>query len=117
MVCHPRECGDPVNYFIIMNKSYYVYILASQRNGTLYIGITNNLERRMWEHKNKYIDGFTRKYEVHRLVYYEYYEDPETAIQREKHLKKWNRQWKLKLIERKNISWKDLSPGFPPTRE
>lgn len=100
-----------------MNKPYYVYILASQRNGTLYVGMTNNLERRIWEHKNNYIDGFTRKYEVHHLVYYELHDNPDSAIQREKQIKKWNRLWKLKLIEEKNPLWKDLSTGFPPTRE
>lgn len=100
-----------------MNKPYYVYILASQRNGTLYVGMTNNLERRIWEHKNNYVDGFTQKYEVHHLVYYELHDNPDSAIQREKQIKKWNRPWKLKLIEGKNPLWKDLSTGFPPARE
>ena len=92
-----------------MNKnSYCVYILSSQRNGTLYVGITNNLVRRIWEHKNQKTDGFTKKYEVHHLVYYEIHENPESAITREKQLKKWNRLWKIRLIEEKNPEWKDL---------
>lgn len=92
-----------------MNKnSYCVYILASQRNGTLYIGITNNLARRVWEHKNQKADGFTKKYEVHYLVYYEIHENPESAITREKQIKKWNRLWKIRIIEEKNPEWKDL---------
>ena len=90
------------------NKSYWVYILASQRNGTLYVGITNNLIKRVWEHKNKKFDGFTKKYEIHQLVYYEIHENPESAIRREKQIKKWNRLWKLKIIEAKNPEWKDL---------
>ena len=91
------------------NKSYWVYILASERNGTLYVGITNNLVKRVWEHKNKKIEGFTKKYEVHHLVYYEIHENPESAIKREKQLKKWNRLWKIRLIEEKNPEWKDLN--------
>jgi len=92
-----------------MNKnSYCVYILASQRNGTLYIGITNNLARRVWEHKNQKADGFTKKYEVHHLVYYEIHENPESAITREKQIKKWNRLWKIRIIEEKNPECKDL---------
>ena len=90
------------------NKSYCVYILASQRNGTLYIGITNNLVKRVWEHKNKKVEGFTKKYEVHHLVYYEIHENPELAIIREKQLKKWNRLWKIRIIEKMNPEWKDL---------
>jgi len=90
------------------NKSYCVYILSSQRNGTLYVGITNNLVKRVWEHKNKKIEGFTKKYEVHHLVYYEIHENPESAIKREKQLKKWNRLWKIRIIEEKNPEWKDL---------
>jgi len=86
-------------------KTYYIYILASKRNGTLYIGVTNNLVRRVYEHKNNIIKGFTQKYKVHHLVYYEVFEDINEAITREKHLKK----WKLKLIEKTNPSWKDLN--------
>jgi len=89
-------------------KTYCVYILSSQRNGTLYVGITDNLSRRVWEHKNKLVDGFTKKYEVHHLVYYEIHDNPESAITREKQIKKWNRLWKLKLIESTNPDWNDL---------
>ncbi|HZX35231.1 MAG TPA: GIY-YIG nuclease family protein [Thermodesulfobacteriota bacterium] len=89
-------------------KVYYVYILASKRNGTLYIGVTNDLLRRAYEHKNNLVNGFTKEYGVHSLVYYEQYGDVELAIQREKCLKKWNRKWKLELIEKENPDWKDL---------
>jgi putative endonuclease len=89
-------------------KQYYVYILASKRNGTLYIGMTNNLVRRVFEHKNDLDEGFTKKYGVHRLVYFEDTSDVESAIQREKRLKKWNRKWKLELIEKENPNWDDL---------
>ena len=83
-----------------MDKDYYVYVLANQRNGTLYIGITSNLMKRIWEHKNKVVESFTHKYNVDKLVYFEQYSDPENAIKREKRLKKYNRQWKLELIVR-----------------
>ena len=92
-----------------MDKNYFVYILASKRNGPLYIGVTNNLENRMYQHKNKLVDGFTKKYGVDKLVHYEMTNDVRSAIQREKQLKKWNRKWKLELIEKKNPEWKDLS--------
>lgn len=91
-----------------MSKNYYVYILASKRNGTLYLGITNDLVKRVWEHKNKIADGFTQKYEVTKLVYFESTPDPNAAITREKQLKKWKRNWKLRLIESKNPFWKYL---------
>ncbi|MBU2444971.1 MAG: GIY-YIG nuclease family protein [Bacteroidetes bacterium] len=78
--------------------NYYVYILASKRNGTLYIGVTNNLVRRVYEHKNNLIEGFTKKYSVHDLVYYEIYQNVMDAIQREKRLKTWKRKWKIELI-------------------
>jgi len=87
---------------------YYVYILSSHKNGTLYTGVTNNLVRRVWEHKNELVEGFTHRYEVHHLVYYELHEDIESAITREKQIKKWRRIWKLNLIEEKNPEWKDL---------
>jgi putative endonuclease len=87
---------------------YYVYILASKRNGTLYIGMTHNLAKRVWEHKNKIVKGFTAEYSVTILVYYEVVEDHQSALQREKTLKKWNRKWKLELIEKHNPTWKDL---------
>ena len=89
-------------------KQYYVYIMASKRNGTLYIGVTNNLIRRVYEHKNNLIKGFTSKYGVHRLVYFESTSEVESAILREKQLKKWKREWKLELIEKMNPEWKDL---------
>ena len=90
------------------NKSYYVYILASKKNGTLYVGITSDLIHRVYEHKNNLIDGFTKKYKVHRLVYFEEFNDVEQAILREKQVKKWNRQWKIRLIEKNNPEWRDL---------
>ena len=89
-------------------KTYYVYIMASRKNGTLYIGVTNDLLRRVWQHKNDVHDGFTQKYGVHRLVWYESTTDVHSAIQREKQLKKWRRQWKINLIEKKNPNWDDL---------
>ncbi len=91
-----------------MDKSYYVYILANKRSGTLYIGVTSDLIKRVYEHKNNYVDGFSKKYSTHKLVYFEETPDINTAILREKRLKKWNRDWKLKLIESKNPDWKDL---------
>jgi putative endonuclease len=102
-----------------MEKNYYVYILASKRNGTLYIGITSDLIKRVWEHKNKVVEGFSQKYNVDKLVYYEQYQDPENAIRREKRLKKYNRKWKLDLIEKFNPNWgnlyDDISGLRPPT--
>ena len=89
-------------------KQYFVYILASKRNGTLYIGLTNDLLRRIHEHKNDLIEGFTQKYGIHMLVYYEVYGNIYDAIAREKHMKKWNRQWKINLIEKSNPDWEDL---------
>lgn len=85
-----------------------VYILASKRNGTLYTGVTSNLIQRVWEHKNDLVKGFTNKYHVHMLVYFELHEDMLAAITREKQLKKWNRKWKLALIEKDNPQWNDL---------
>jgi putative endonuclease len=97
-------------------RVYYVYILASKIGGTLYIGVTNNLIRRVAEHKSKLIESFTEKYDVARLVYFEQFDDPENAIKREKRLKKWNRAWKIRLIEKSNPNWDDLYPGIagPP---
>lgn len=86
----------------------YVYILASKPLGTLYIGVTSNLIKRVYEHKNNLVEGFTSKYNVHSLVYFEHFERIEDAILREKRLKKWNRFWKIKLIEKMNPDWKDL---------
>ena len=89
-------------------KQLCVYILASQRNGTLYTGVTSDLIRRVWEHENDQVEGFTKKYTVHLLVYFEQHEDMNTAITREKQIKKWNRAWKLRLIEERNPDWIDL---------
>jgi len=89
-------------------RYYYVYILASKRNGTLYIGVTNDLRRRIYEHKEKLVPGFTKKYNIHQLVHYEVTDDVEGALIREKQLKKWNRKWKLALIEKENPGWQDL---------
>ena len=87
---------------------YSVYILTNRKNGTLYIGMTNNLIKRTWEHKKDLIEGFTNKYKTHFLVYFENYSNINDAIIREKRLKKWNREWKIKLIEKNNRDWKDL---------
>jgi putative endonuclease len=98
-------------------KSYDVYILASAPYGTLYIGVTSDLVNRMMEHRSGATPGFTTRYRVHRLVYYESFGEVMLAIQREKTLKKWPRQWKINLIERDNPHWKDLLPalmGEPP---
>ncbi len=89
-------------------KQPAVYILASRRNGTLYIGVTSNLHQRVWEHKNDLVEGFTRKCGVHMLVYCELHASMVDAITREKQMKKWNRAWKLKLIEEHNPDWRDL---------
>ncbi len=89
-------------------KNYYVYILASKRNGTLYIGVTNDLVKRVYEHKDGLVEGFTKEYGVDRLVYYEQTNDSYSAIEREKRMKKWKRQWKIELIEKFNPEWKDL---------
>ncbi len=98
-------------------KSYYVYILASMKDGTLYIGVTNNLIRRAIEHKRGTIEGFTKKYFVNKLIYYEQTNDIRIAIQREKQLKKWNRKWKIALIEKANPEWKDLFYEIGGTEE
>ncbi|MFO7556629.1 MAG: GIY-YIG nuclease family protein [Desulfobacterales bacterium] len=106
-----------------MNKQFYVYILASKRNGTLYTGVTSNLVQRVWQHKHNMVKGFTQKYNVKILVYFEVHPNAESAIIREKPLKKWRRAWKLQLIEKKNPDWKDLygtftnESGFPLSRE
>jgi putative endonuclease len=91
-----------------MERQPAVYILASRRNGTLYLGVTSDLPKRAWEHKNDLVEGFTKRYGFHQLVYYELHEDMVSAITREKQLKKWNRAWKLELVEEKNPEWKDL---------
>lgn len=91
---------------------YYIYILTNQKNGTLYIGVTNDLETRVLQHKQKINEGFTSKYDVTLLVYFESFQYINDAIKREKQLKKWNRQWKINLIEEENIDWKDLSEDW-----
>jgi putative endonuclease len=106
-----------------MDKQFYVYILASKRKGTLYTGVTSNLVQRVWQHKQNMIKGFTKKYNVKKLVYFEVHTNAESAITREKRIKKWRRAWKLELIEKNNPHWKDLydiignESGFPLTRE
>jgi putative endonuclease len=87
---------------------YYVYLLASRKSGTLYLGVTRDLVRRVWEHKSKAAPGFTSRYEVNRLIWFEVYDDPTTAITREKEIKKWRRVWKIALIEKSNPEWRDL---------
>ena len=91
-----------------MEKQPCVYILTNKRNGTLYVGVTSNLPKRIWEHKNKVVKGFTLKYGLSRLVWYERHETMESAIHREKAMKFWLRQWKLKTIEEMNPDWRDL---------
>jgi putative endonuclease len=89
---------------------FYVYLLASQKRGTLYLGITNDLVRRVYQHKEKLLPGFTSRYDVRRLVWCEVYDDPVNAIEREKEIKKWRRAWKIALIEKDNPDWRDLYP-------
>ena len=91
-----------------VEKEFYVYILASQRQGTLYIGVTSALAQRVWQHRIKAVDGFTTRYHVDQLVYFERHADAASAIQREKQLKKWRRAWKIRLIEERNPEWRDL---------
>lgn len=92
------------------DKQPCVYILASKRNGTLYVGVTSDVVKRGWEHRNGLVEGFTKKYSIHSLVYYEMHENMLAAITREKQIKKWNRAWKLRLIEQGNPQWRDLWP-------
>ena len=91
-----------------MNKTYYTYIMASKRNGTLYVGVTSDLIKRVYEHKNDLVAGFTKKYRVHHLVYFKQHEDVTAAIHHEKRLKEWQRKWILALIETSNPQWTDL---------
>ncbi|NDE90695.1 MAG: GIY-YIG nuclease family protein [Alphaproteobacteria bacterium] len=92
-----------------MDKQFFVYMLSNKPYGTLYIGMTGNLARRMYEHKNKLIDGFTKKYGIDRLVYYEIYDNAEEASMRQRHMKTWKRDWKKQLIEKNNRDWHDLT--------
>jgi len=89
-------------------KNYFIYIVSNKKNGTIYIGVTSNLPKRIWEHKNKIFDGFTAKYDLNKLVYYEVHSEILAAISREKRLKEWPRKWKLALIEKMNPMWEDL---------
>ncbi len=91
-----------------MSRQPAVYILANKRNGTLYLGVTSDLVKRVWEHRNNFVEGFTKRYGVHNLVWYELHGSMESAIQREKRLKDWKRKWKVHLIERMNPNWEDL---------
>ena len=95
-----------------MEKHFYVYILASDRNGTLYNGVTSNLIQRIWQHREKQVEGFSKKYNVQKLVWFEQHENAESAIAREKQIKKWNRDWKIRLIEETNPYWNDLYPSI-----
>jgi putative endonuclease len=92
--------------------AYYVYLLASKKHGTLYLGVTNDIARRVYEHRTKATGGFTARYDVNKLVWFEIYDDAMTAIAREKELKKWRRDWKIRLIEEQNPGWVDLYPGI-----
>lgn len=94
--------------FEIMEKSFFVYILTNKRYGTLYVGVTSDLPKRIWQHKNQVIEGFTKTHNLKTLIYYEHHENAESAIKREKRLKKWDRQWKIELIEQSNPDWRDL---------
>lgn len=91
-----------------MEKKFCVYILTNKMYGTLYVGMTSNLPKRIWEHKNKVVEGFSEKYDLDKLVYYEVHENAESAIKREKRLKKWNRKWKIEIIQKQNPDWQDL---------
>ena len=102
-------------YIFQMSKGftqYYVYILTNKNNKVLYIGVTNDLERRIFEHKNKLVEGFTKKYNLNKLIYYEMTEDISSAIEKEKQLKNWHRDWKINLIKSFNPMWKDLGENF-----
>jgi putative endonuclease len=97
-----------------MEKRFFVYMLASRPRGTLYIGVTSNLPKRVWEHREKLVRGFTRRYGVDRLVWYEPHDSAEGAITREKQMKEWQRDWKINLIEHDNPHWEDLFEGLGP---
>ena len=105
---------------ISLPKSYWIYILASKPRGILYIGMTSELSERTWQHRERVLDGFAKRYWVQRLVYFETHENPEVAARRERALKRWRRDWKIDLIERENPTWRDLYPdvlradGFEP---
>lgn len=94
------------------DKQFYVYILASRIGGTLYIGVTSRLIERVWEHRNGVVEGFTKRYHVHRLVWFEVHGTAESAIRREKQVKDWRRAWKIRLIQERNPNWDDLYPAL-----
>jgi putative endonuclease len=96
----------------MLGKQPAVYIMTSHRNGTLYVGVTSNLAKRVWEHRNDSVEGFTRRYGLHRLVWYELHDSMSSAITREKVIKKWKREWKLRMIEEHNPTWADLYESF-----
>jgi putative endonuclease len=104
--CRSKCCEMPMS----VERCYWVYILAGRIGGTLYIGVTNNLVRRVYEHRQGLVEGFTKQYGVHRLVHFEQFDDIEQAILREKRLKKWDRAWKIQLIEENNPNWDDPYP-------
>ncbi len=95
-----------------MKEAFYVYILTNKREGIFYIGVTCDLIKRIWEHKTKVVEGFTKRYNLTNLVYYEVYTNAEAAIKREKRLKRWSREWKIELIVKENPDWKDLYEGI-----
>jgi len=101
----------------MQNHNYYVYILTNRQNGTLYIGVTNDLDRRLWQHRHGQASRFTNKYNLHRLIWFEHHTDVSEAILREKRLKKWNRDWKIALIEKTNPNWRDLGYSSCHPRE
>lgn len=106
------ERADPESRCKLSSSMFYVYLLASRKQGTLYLGVTNDLIRRVYQHKSKSLQSFTSRYDVDRLVWFECYDDPTTAIMREKEIKKWRRAWKIHLIEKENPDWKDLYPDI-----
>ena len=113
-MCHSELVSESQDLELTMkeDKQYYVYILTNKSNNVLYIGVTNDLIRRISEHKTKLVEGFTKKYNLQKLVYYEATNDIESAINREKQLKNWHRDWKMNLIDQFNPDWKDLSNDF-----
>jgi putative endonuclease len=104
--------ASPESITPVPAMAYYVYILASKKHGTLYVGVTNDIVRRGYEHRTKAVGGFTKRYDIDKLVWFEIFDDAITAIAREKELKKWRRDWKIRLIEEENPGWVDLYPGI-----
>jgi putative endonuclease len=111
VLCHSGNLLAGIQKYAV-SKQPAVYILSSKRNGTLYVGVTSDLVKRVWAHKNNLVEGFTKRYGVHQLVWYELHESMESAIKREKRLKDWKRKWKLQLIESANPNWEDLYPSI-----